>query len=201
MGLDEYILGLLAIISGLAISEMIGGLHTILFHRHRIQWDWLTPLTALYVAYLILTSWWLSWLSFHGLADSMMLGRFLVPVAQLVCLFLAARGILAVEIPDRRAEKIDLSAQYFSVKRYVWGAMAAASTLVIVARLLFVVSPIARVGSVGTRGALVELPMLIFGLMYYLALAFIDNRLFHRIAVPLALVIFVTLSVGSVIRA
>ena len=43
---DEYILGLLAIISGLAVSHMIGALHGILFNRHMVRWDWLMPITA-----------------------------------------------------------------------------------------------------------------------------------------------------------
>ena len=50
MSLDEYLLVLLAIISGLAITEMVGGLHRLLAHRDRVKWHWLTPLTGLYVA-------------------------------------------------------------------------------------------------------------------------------------------------------
>ena len=203
MGLDEYILGLLAIVSGLAISEMIGGLHMMLFNRRRIDWDWLTPLPGLYIAYAILAGWWVSWASFHGIADSIMLGRFLVPVAQLVCLFLAARGVFPPD-PPTKDTKLDLSAHYFAVKRYVWGAMAANSILIIVARSIALASPmnfnIGRADA-GTMGSALEFPMLVFGLVYYLALAFVGNRAFHRIAVPLASVILVGITIGSAIRA
>ena len=132
MGLDEYILGLLAIVSGLAISDMVGGLHRLLAHRRRVKWHWLTPLAALYVAYMILASWWVSWLSYHGQTDRVVLGWFLVPVGQLICLYIAARGVLPDELPPADEPALDLAQFYFDTKRYVWGAIACNSVLIVV---------------------------------------------------------------------
>ena len=44
-----------------------------------------------------------------------------------------------------------------------------------------------------------NVPTILFGLAYYLALAIIDNRWVHRIAVPLACVILFSLTAGQVI--
>lgn len=41
----DYVLGLLAIITGLAISDMIVSLHGLLINRKHVTWDWL-PLVA-----------------------------------------------------------------------------------------------------------------------------------------------------------
>lgn len=194
MSLDEYILGLLGIISGLAISGMVGGLHLLLAHRRRVKWHWLTPLAALYVAYLILSSWWVSWLSFHGRTQSVTLGLFLLPIIQLVSLFLAARGVLPDELPSEEHKPLDLEKFYFNSKRYVWGAVAMNSVFMLVA-----ISIWRGDGSTATRGMGVTLPVLLFGLAYYVALALINYRWFHRIAVPLALVIIVSLTVRTVI--
>lgn len=194
MSLDEYILGLLAIISGLSISEMVGGLHRLLAHRKRVNWHWLTPLTALYIAYLILSSWWVSWLSFHGRTDAVALWQFLLPVAQLICLFIAARGVLPDEMPAEGQAPLELEKFYYSTKRYVWGALASNSVLLIVAYALAAAQGHTSSGRMG-----LTFPVMFFGLAYYAALAWFDSPWVHRIAVPLALVIITALTAGTVI--
>lgn len=194
MGLDEYILALLAIISGLAISEMIGGLHGLLFHRDRVKWDWLTPLAAMHVAWSILASWWISWLSNHDRTDPIMFGYFLVLVAQLVCLFIAGRGILPSAYPAARQPKLDLVLHYASVKRYVWGAMAANIFLLLLAGGLNAVRGAEQAG-----GIALSPPVLVLAAIAYLALAVIDNRWFQRIALPVAFTILVTLTLTETI--
>lgn len=194
MGLDEYILALLAIISGLAVSEMIGGLHGLLFHRDRVKWDWLAPLAALHVAWSILASWWISWLSNHDRTDPVMFGYFLLLVAQLICLFIAGRGILPTTYPAANKPPLDLSRHYFSVKRYVWGAMAANILLLLLVGLLNALR-----GSEQAGGIALSVPTLAFAAVAYLALALVDNRWFHRIVLPLAFAILVSLTLTQTI--
>jgi hypothetical protein len=45
----EFVIGLMTIITGLAIADMIVSLHGLLLNRHRITWDWLSLLVALLV--------------------------------------------------------------------------------------------------------------------------------------------------------
>lgn len=195
MGLDEYILALLAIISGLAISEMIGSLHGLLFHRDRVKWDWLAPLAALHVAWSILASWWISWLSNHDRTEPVVFGYFLVLVAQLVCLFVAGRGILPAAYPAVGKPKLDLFRHYLAVKRYVWGAMAASIALLLLAGALNALLGFGQ----AAQGLALTRPVLMFALIAYLALALIDNRWFQRIALPVAFAILVSLTVAQTI--
>lgn len=173
---DEYILGLLAIISGLAISHMIGALHGLLFNCRMVRWDWLTPLTAANVACLILYSWWVSWASFHGRSEPLIFGWFLIPVAQLTCLFLAARAIL----PDFDGEThLDLKEHYEKVSRYVWAALA--SNLLLV---LFNVIMVYLLRGLGPSNA-ISLAALIPGLVAELVLVVTRRRIVHAVLVPI----------------
>ena len=137
----------------------------------------------------------MSWLSYHGQAEQAVLGWFLVPVGQLICLFLAARGALPDEAPTRDRPPLDLEKFYYSSKRYVWGALAANSVLLLVARGHAILVH----GEGHTLGMGLNVPTILFGLVYYLALAIIDHRWFHCIAVPLACVILFSMTAGQVI--
>lgn len=194
MGLDEYVLGLLAIISGLAISELVAELHRLLFHRKAIQWHWLAPLTAFYVALAILASWWVAWGSFHARTDPIPFGMFLLPVAQLVALFLAARGILPADLSADGGGKFDLERHYFLVKRYVWGAMTADGLLVLASGAVSrAIEPMARHE--------VELPLLSMAIATsaWALLALSNNRWLHRLLVPALVLWLLVTSVGVTI--
>lgn len=176
---DEYILGLLAIVSGLAVSHMIGALHGILFHRRIVRWDWLMPVTAVLVANLILFSWWISWASFQGRNDAQLIfGWFLIPIAQLTCLFLAARGIFPDFMGDRQ---IDLRKHYETVSRYVWSALSA--------NLLLTLGSIAAGYFIAGRGPTdaINFPLLIPGVLAALVLAIFRRRIVHAVLVPILL--------------
>ena len=194
MGLDEYVLGLLAIISGLAISEMVAELHRLLFNRKAIQWHWLAPLTAFYVALVILASWWISWGSFHGRTNPIAFGLFLFPVAQLVALFLAARGILPADLSTQNDGTFDLEKHYFLVKRYVWGAMTANGLLI------FASHAISRVIEPMDRHE-IELPLLSIIIVTYAwaLLAFSSSRWLHLLLVPALVLWLLVTSVGVTI--
>ena len=170
---DEYILGLLAIISGMAVTHTIGVVHLLLFNRKRVGWDWLAPLTAGLITYLILYSWWVSWAAFHGRETQILFGWFLLPVSQLICLFLAARAIL----PENGDQ--NLKEHYATVSRYVWGALTANLVLV-----LFGLAMRYAITGMGPSDA-INLPQLIVGLAIGLALAVLRWRTVHVVLVPL----------------
>lgn len=194
MGLDEYVLGLLAIISGLAISEMVAELHRLLFHRKAIQWHWLAPLTAFYVALAILASWWVAWGSHHDRISPMAFGSFLLPVAQLVALFLAARGILPADLSTEGGGKFDLQAHYFLVKRYVWGAMTANGLLILVA-----IAVSRTTEPMVTNEANLPLLSMVIATSAWALLALNNKRWLHRLLVPTLVLWLLVTSVGVTI--
>lgn len=194
MGLDEYILGLLAIISGLAISEMVAELHTLLFNRKSVKWHWLAPMTAFYVALAILASWWVAWGSFSGRTEPIALGMFLVPVVQLVALFLAARGILPTNLATPDGGKFNLEEHYFLVKRYVWGAMTANALVTLTGMALVgIFSPFVQQDEKLTP------PTMAVAASAFLLLALSNNRWLHRLLVPTLLGWFLVAALGSTI--
>lgn len=114
---DEYILGLFMIVSGLAITHLLGELHHLFMARKRVKWFWVHSLTVFSAVYMIVFSWFVSWNSFSGVEDGMPLWGFLMVFLQLTLLFLMARVALPENIPD---EGIDLKEYYFSIRRYYW---------------------------------------------------------------------------------
>lgn len=58
MDVKEYLLSLMAIVTGLAIADMIVSLHGLLRRFRKVHWDWLPVVAALFVFVLIVSSWW-----------------------------------------------------------------------------------------------------------------------------------------------
>jgi hypothetical protein len=194
VSLDEYVLGLLAIISGLAISELVAEFHRLLFNRKSIQWHWLAPLTALYVALAILASWWVAWGSFHDRSNPLAFGFFLLPVAQLVALFLAARGILPADLSTEHGGKFDLETHYFSVNRYVWGAMTANGLLTLAVDVL---APV--IEPMRTQATVIPVLSVLIATYAYALLAFGNSRWLHRLLVPALISWFLVNAIGVTI--
>ena len=78
MTASEYVLGLMLIISGLAISDMIANLHGVLLHRRSVKWDWLALTAAGYVLLVIINSWGISFRAFNRGDDELQLWSFLL---------------------------------------------------------------------------------------------------------------------------
>jgi hypothetical protein len=181
MGIDEFVFGLLTIISGLAISHLVGGMHLLLFNRHAVRWHWLLPLAAYHIAWATVTSWWIMWRSFHGWEGPFTLIRFMLPLAQQICLFVAARGVLPEVITASDGKKIDLETYYFEVKKYVWGAMLVVCLLVLLATTIYY-------APLNFEGSLYNYLYYSFAGCFYLTMAFVKNRAFHKAAVPFAVI-------------
>lgn len=181
MTAGEYILSLLAIVSALSLSELVFGLHTLLDHRSRIAWDWLPLVAAAHLFVVVLFAFWVSWGSWHANDEPVIFGLFLIPVAQLVCLFLAARTVLP-RANDATGGGIDLAAHYLRTHRLLWGALAANTGLILI-------------GYAIRTFALHDTRMVIPGTWMTLSLAFIaalalavfPSRALHRVLVPLGM--------------
>ena len=172
----DYILGLLAIISGLAISDMIVSLHGLLINRRHVKWDWLPLVAAACVLLLIISTWRISYVAFHSALVGPPIWVFVMILVQNTGLYLAARAA----IPDSVVmdEPFDLSAHYDRVRRYLWSALALSYAMFV---SLSALEPI-FLGRLQFQNtffhALLALPVI-------LSLIVWPNRMLHRILVPL----------------
>lgn len=175
MRTNEYVLSLMAIISGLAITDLISSLHRLLRARKRVRWDWLPLVVAMFTAMALTVSWFVSWQVNAVQNYNPPFWRFFfLTLGQLVPLYLAAAAALPDEVP---AEGLDLKQFYAENSRYVWGALTAMM-------LMFMIT-----GSVlqllrgDYRGAVMNVLHTPF-LLPTLLLAIVGNRRLHSILVP-----------------
>ena len=173
MGPGEYLLASLAIVTGLAVSDMISSLHGLLINRRNVRWDWLALLTAALIFIVIVGSWGTSFRAFSQRETGMPFWYFVGMLAALIPFYLAARASL----PDHVAigDKVDLAGHYAFVSRYYWAAIAIALALYLLLLLLD-----------GGLGYLLEKhrPTIAYFLLV-LPLVVWRNRRLHAILVPL----------------
>ncbi|WP_298745926.1 hypothetical protein [uncultured Brevundimonas sp.] len=181
MTAKEYLLGLTAIISGLAIADMVVSLHHLLMASRRVRWDWLALTAATYAFYVLVFSWWVGWRSFDDPdINNLTLGTFFLVLAQLVLMYLAARAALPDSVPD---EGLDLKEHYARVSRYVWSAVSLLQGLVLSLSAFEAVID-------GTPGLANFWPLLV-SLALVLPLVIVRRRVLHMILVPLITVILI----------
>ena len=111
-----FLLPLVSVLVGLAVTDVAKSLHVLLRARRRVRWDAL-PLVAAFVA--VLTTFNLWWRLF-GSADPapyLTLGGFLPLAAQLLVLYLLNAAALPDEVPP---DGLDLRAFYEANAPYFW---------------------------------------------------------------------------------
>jgi hypothetical protein len=172
----DFIVGLLTIVTGLAICDMIVSLHGLLINRRHVTWDWLALLSAAFVALMIINTWRMTYVAFQDAVKGPAIWVFLLILTQNVGLYLAARTAL----PDKvdLGEPFDLAAYYDFVDRYLWSAILTANAAYI---LLHILGLIMR-GSVPFQAVFVQV---LIGVPVVIALVIWPNRKLHRVAVPI----------------
>jgi hypothetical protein len=173
----DFAIGLMTIITGLAIADMVISLHGLLMHRRRVRWDWLALVAALYVFLLIVSTW---GIYFRNLANQQIdppLWLFAIYLGQAITMYLAARA----SIPDEvTAEGVCLADHYVRISRYFWTALA-------FTYLIYLGFSLAGTG-----------PRLMLGpylppsaqLLMMLVLVAVPNRRIHAILVPVIFALF-----------
>jgi hypothetical protein len=178
----EYILPLIAVLVGIAISDVAVSLHRLLRARHRVKWDWL-PLAGTVLALLaFMEVWWTFYASREGEFFTS-LGGFLPLVGQLLILFLLTAAALPDEVPD---EGIDLRSFYDQNGSYYWTLFASYVVFIVLMRIT---GSLASQGSgfLQTVTGLVPNFVLLAGMV---ALARVRHRMFHGVAVVALLCLF-----------
>jgi uncharacterized membrane protein len=177
-----YVLGLLAIISGLAISTLISNLHHLIVARRQVRWDWLLLSVAAFVTLNIVAGWWTSWRTLRSTGPDVQLWQFVLILAQLVALYLTARAVL----PEPTARKnVDLAAHYEARKRYIWTSFVALYALLIAAGVI-------KPGI--SWPVIVSMRDFWLGLVLAGVLAMVPSRRVHAVLVPLALALSAALT-------
>lgn len=181
MDATGYILALLAIITGLAIADMVVSLHGLLANRRHVKWDWLTLLAAAFVFMLIVASWGISFRAFDDLPSGPWFWEFILTLCQTITLYLAARAALPDQVP--LGEQINLADHYAFFSRYLWAALSVTYALYLMFAVMF--EGIERLPAYWEA---------IVGLVIVIALAVWPDRRLHRLVVP---VIFVLLCITA----
>jgi hypothetical protein len=117
MGSFEYLLLFVAVILGLAVSDVAISVHRLLSAGRRVRWDWLAPLAALVAFLKIVTQWW-SWFGFERLVRAITWEMFLAVLVGAVLLFLLSAAALPDEAPSET--RIDLADHWRAVWRRYW---------------------------------------------------------------------------------
>ena len=116
---------LVAVVLGLAVSDLAISINRLLEAGARVKWDWLAPLAASVALLKIVTQWW-SWFGAAQIAKGLTFEMYLGVLVSAVLLFLLA----AAALPDRIDEAgLDLGAYYAGVARRYWLLFAAHWTL------------------------------------------------------------------------
>lgn len=176
MSATDYILALLAIVTGLAVCDMIVSLHGLLINRRNIKWDWLALVAAAFVLVMIINTWRLTYVAFQGAERGPPIWVFLLVLTQNIGLYLAARAAL----PDRIkvGQVMDLREYYDFVDRYLWGALLVSYCVWVFLQLL----ALAMFGKMSFPQLFVHA---LTGSVAILALVVWPTRKVHQIVVPM----------------
>ena len=179
MRTNEYVLSLMAIISGLAITDLVASLHRLLRARTRVQWDWLTLVVAAFTGMTLAVSWFISWRVIEVQDYNPTFWRFFfLTLGQLVPLYLAAAAALPDEVP---AEGLDLKQFYANNSRYIWGALT-------VAMIMFAITVAVTHLRRGDYSAAVMNLLQSYFVLPTLVLAIVRNRRTHAILAPVTVI-------------
>ena len=163
----QFVMVLLSIIIGLGVTDLLSNISRQIKLRSTITFSWLQSTLVLFVFVALLQQWWETW----GLQsiDHWNFGTMLLMLSGPVGLYIASHMLFPHEIEDT-----DLEDHYFENARAFWLIAAA----VVVASTLF--------RPIGFGMPLIDpdnAPSL-FMFFACLGMAFIKNRLVHKLAVP-----------------
>lgn len=180
----QYILPLISVVIGIALSDVALSLHRLIRARDRVRWDWLPLFTAVIGILAVLQVWWAFYHSQNTDFYETLYG-FLPFAAQLLTLVL----LNAASLPDRIPEEgLDMRAFYEKSAPYFWSAYAFYLFLVVAhrvgARLMNGLPE-----GVGVGGVLWKATGFLPIILFFLALAWFRNRLVHSIVIPFVLLV------------
>jgi hypothetical protein len=173
----DFAIGLMTIITGLAIADMVASMHGLLMNRAAVRWDWLAVLVAIYIFMLIVSSWGISYRTMGNQMINPPLWLFVVGLSQIIPLYLSARASLPDEVGDHG---VSLANHYAAVSRYFWVSVAF-TYVMFVAYGVFILGPSVLAGSYLSPAA---------QLVIMVVLIAVPNRRLHALLVPAIVILF-----------
>ena len=180
MGLFEFLMILVSVIIGLAISEILSGVASLLRARESVRTYWIHILFQLGVFLALVQQWWESW----SLVDvqTISLSEIVLFISQPVVLYLIAHLLY-----PRPVAGADLDQYYYEQAPVLW-------SLVVFGTIIGTfVLPLFRNEPLFLASNLSGIPMIVAGL----TLAISRNRTVHSIIAP-AIVLMLTLDIWLV---
>lgn len=128
MSVGEYLSIFLAIIVGLAVTDLAMSFHKLMRARQRVRWDWISLVLALVMLLQILAVWWASF-AWYRSVDGMTVGQFLPDLVTVLLLFLAVAAVLPDEVPE---QGLSLRDHYLATAPYFWSLLVLMGVAVMV---------------------------------------------------------------------
>ena len=123
----EYILTFVAVVFGLAVTQLASHLHKLTTTNAKVVWGVLSPMAAIFIFMKLLIQWW-AWYAAQVIAGDIRFEMFIVVMVGTVLLFLTS----AIALPEVNPNDtvIDLPLYYQKTSRQFW-LLYAASWLVL----------------------------------------------------------------------
>ena len=173
MGLFEFLMILISVVIGLALTELLTGVADLLRARSSVRFYWLHLLFQFGVFFALLQQWWESWDQVN--VAEVDFGLVLLWLLPSVLLFLLAHLLY-----PRPTANSDLEAYYYEQAPVLW-------SLVLLGALVGMAISILEGERMFELSNLSGLPMIAF----CLALIASDNRRLHALIAPLLLILVV----------
>jgi hypothetical protein len=128
MSLVERVAVLVAIVLGLALTELGISFHRLMRAGRRVRWDWMSPALAVVMLLETVQFWWLSQ-AWYANATELRLLEFLPRLLLLLMIYLLAAAVLPDEVPERG---ISLRLFYVETSRYFWALVGLLTLFIMV---------------------------------------------------------------------
>ncbi len=171
-----YLVPLVSVLVGLAVTDVAKSLHVLLGARRRVRWDAL-PLASALLAVLVAYNLWWRLFGAGEAAGHLTLGGFLPLALQLVLLYLVCAAALPDAVPD---DGLDLRAFYDANGRTLWTLFALYVAVLVATRLVRL-----ALGDGGPGGW--TLAANVASLATFVVLAVVRRRSVHAVALALLL--------------
>lgn len=132
MAVPDFVIGFVAIVIGLAVSDLLMSLHQLLRAGRRVKWDWLALSFAALMLLVTVLFWWFSFNWYDG-ATSATIASFLPKFLFLIITFLMIAACLPDEVPQ---EGIDLREFYMSSRVHLWSLVSLSLVLIVIVNFI-----------------------------------------------------------------
>lgn len=132
MSVAEFVLVFVAIVIGIAVSDLLMSVHKLLRAAKRVKWDWLALSFAALMLFATVLFWWFSYRWYQD-ATSATIAAFLPKLLFLSIAFLMIAACLPDEVPP---EGIDLRQFYMSSRTHLWSLVTLSLILIVIVNMI-----------------------------------------------------------------